>query len=195
MIFLNSKKASNQWIKLNQIILNFKWVTLALLLTNLSLVGLSVYAFNKKAIVIGLSESENLYFVGSRKNQPITEADVLHVSKRFIESRYAWKSYAVDSIVRDVTPVVTYGFLKKLIIQLEQSKDFIDKNKVSQDVIIQSIKTEDGSVTAYLDQVVAVGEKVKAVRPIKVSLEIIKESANKFNPRGLYVNSIIEFEE
>lgn len=195
MIFLNSKKASNQWIKLNQIIQNFKWVTLALLITNISLIGLSIYAFNKKAIVIGLSESESLYFVGKRSTQPLTEADVLHVSKRFIKSRYAWKSFDVDSIVRDVTPVVTYGFLKKLITQLEKSKTFIEKNKVSQNVIIQNIKTEDGSVTAYLDRVVAVGNKVKAVRPLKVSLEIITETANKFNPRGLYINSITEFEE
>ncbi len=195
MIFLNSKKSSNQWIKLNQIILNFKWVTLALLITNLSLIGLSTYAFNKKAIVIGLSESESLYFVGDRRTQPLTEADVLQVSKRFLQSRYAWKRYEVDSIVRDVTPVVTYGFLKKLIVQLEESKNFIEKNKVSQDVIIQDIKTEDGSVIAHLDQIVAVGDKVKAVRPIKVILEIIKETSNKFNPRGLYVNSITEFEE
>lgn len=191
---ISFKKASNQWMRLNQIVWSFKWIIASLIVLNFVLLGACIYALNKDTVVVALTESESLYFIGERKKQEITEDDVIKTSKKFLKERYEWKSFSVDKVVRNLTPYTTYGFLKKLISQLEKSKAFIEKNKVSQDVIIQGVEIKDGIVTAHLDRVVAIGDKVKAVRPLKVNLEIVKENSNKWNLKGLYVNSIKEFE-
>ena len=61
MISFNYKIASNQWMKLNQIVWSFKWVIFSLIISNFALLGLSVYAFNKDSVVIALTDSESLY--------------------------------------------------------------------------------------------------------------------------------------
>lgn len=197
MIKMSSKKLEpvNQWIKINLLMRHLRLVIFGLLISNFVLMGVCVYLLNKDTLVVALTESDQLYFVGKRQSVELGEADVEAAAKRFVEERYQWKSYSVDSLVRNVSPFVTYGLLKKMTVQLEKTRAFVEKNAISQSVIVQSVDLKDEHIEVKMDRVVSVGEKVKAVQPLEVHLEIIKDAPNKWNLKGLYVNAITEFKQ
>jgi hypothetical protein len=197
MINFRSKSLEpvNQWIKINLLIKHLRLVIFGLLISNFIFMGVCLYLLNKDTLVVALTESDQLYFVGQRKRMDLSEADVEEAAKRFVRERYQWKSYRVESLVRNVSPFVTYGLLKKMTQQFEKSKEFVEKNAISQDVVIQNVELKEDHVEVKLDRLVSVGKKVKAVQPLEVHLEIIKDSPNKWNLKGLYVNTITEFNQ
>lgn len=192
---INSKllEPVNQWVKINLLIKNLRLVILSLLLSNAFLILACVYLMNKDTLVVALTESEQLYFVGKRQKVELGEEDVVEAARRFIKERYQWKNYSTEALTRNVSPFVTYGLLKKMIQKFEKSRDFIEENKISQDVVLQEVKLKDDHVEVKLDRVVSIGKKVKAVQPLEVHLEIIQDKPNKWNLKGLYVNAITEF--
>ncbi len=196
MINLENKSLEpvNQWVRINVLMRNLRKVILALLVSNFLLVVSCIYLLNKDTLVVALTESESLYFIGKRQSPEIVEADVEKSARNFILQRYQWKTYNIEALVRNVSPYVTYGLLKKMTRQFEKSKDFVEKNKIAQNVVIQSIVLKDDHVEIKMDRVVSVGKKVKAVRPLEVHLEIVADTPNKWNLKGLYINSITEFE-
>jgi hypothetical protein len=174
---------------------HLRLVIFALLISNFVLIGVCIYLLNKDTLVVALTGSDQLYFVGKRQSVELGEADVEEAAKRFVIERYQWKSYSVESLVRNISPFVTYGLLRKMTEQFEKSKEFVEKNAISQDVVIQNVALKDDHIEVKLDRVVSVGKKVKAVQPLEVHLEIIKDTPNKWNLKGLYVNTITEFNQ
>ncbi len=197
MIKIQSKRLEpvNQWVKINLLMKHLRLVIFGLLISNFILMGVCIYLLNKDTLVVALTESDQLYFVGKRQSVELGEADVEETAKRFVRERYQWKSYSVESLVRNVSPFVTYGLLKKMTQQFEKSKEFVEKNAISQDVVIQAVNLKDDHIEVKIDRVVSVGKKVKAVQPLEVHLEIIKDTPNKWNLKGLYVNAITEFNQ
>lgn len=194
MICLKYKKASHQWMRLNQIIWNFKLIIFSLLFLNFILLILFIQSLNRNPVVVGLTDSENFYFIGKRQSVATNTNDVIQTSKKFLENRYQWKTYSVNEILGNTAPFVTPYFYEKLKDQLDDSKEFIEKNKISQDIIIRKTEVGKDFVRIDLDRVVTVQDKVKAVRPLQVYLEIVIRNPNTWNPRGLYINSIKESE-
>lgn len=197
MIKIQSKRLEpvNQWVKINLLMKHLRLVIFGLLISNFILMGVCIYLLNKDTLVVALTESDQLYFVGKRQSVELGEADVEEAAKRFVRERYQWKSYSIESLVRNVSPFVTYGLLKKMTQQFEKSKEFVEKNAISQDVVIQAVNLKDDHIEVKIDRVVSVGKKVKAVQPLEVHLEIIKDTPNKWNLKGLYVNAITEFNQ
>ena len=197
MIKIQSKRLEpvNQWVKINLLMKHLRLVIFGLLISNFILMGVCIYLLNKDTLVVALTESDQLYFVGKRQSVELGEADVEEAARRFVRERYQWKSYSVESLVRNVSPFVTYGLLKKMTQQFEKSKEFVEKNAISQDVVIQAVNLKDDHIEVKIDRVVSVGKKVKAVQPLEVHLEIIKDTPNKWNLKGLYVNAITEFNQ
>lgn len=196
MIKLGAKSLEpvNQWVKINLLIKHLRYVVYGLLVSNFLLLGVCIYLLNKDTLVVALTESERLYFVGKRKAVEINEADVELAARNFVLQRYQWKDYNIEALTRNVSPFVTYGLLKKMTRQFEKSKEFVKKNAISQDIVVQSVKLKEEYVEVKMDRIVSVGKKVKAVQPLMVHLEILNDKANKWNLKGLYINSITEFE-
>ncbi len=185
----------NQWIKVNLLMRNLRLVIHGLLVSNFILMGTCIYLLNKDTLVVALTESDSLYFIGKRQKNEVNEEDVEKAAKNFVLNRYQWKDYSIEALVRNISPHVTYGLLKKMTKKFEKSKDFVKKNAISQDIVVQSVELKESHVEVKFDRVVSVGKKVKAVQPLEVHLEIIQDTANKWNLKGLYVNSITEFEQ
>lgn len=183
----------NQWLKMSVLIRNLRLIIVGLLISHFLLIGVCIYLFNRDSLVIALAESDRLYFIGERKNLNVNESDVEETAKRFVLERYQWKMYNIEALVRNVSPYITYGLLKEVTRQFEKSKKFMEKNSISQDVVIQSVNFNGEHVEVKMDRVVSVGKRVKAVQPLTVHIEVIKGIPNKWNLRGLYVNAITEF--
>ena len=66
--------------------------------------------------------------------------------------------------------------------------------QTAQDVIIRVVRPEDGKVYATLDRVIQVSDKMKVVSPLELTLTLIRGSTNRWNPMGLYINSVLEHE-
>jgi hypothetical protein len=197
MIKLSTKafEPLNQWIKVGMMIRHLRLVVYGLLISNFLMVCVSVYLLNRDTLVVALTGSEKLYFVGSRQSVEVSDDDVIEASRKFVLERYQWKDYSVESLVRNVSPFVTYGLLKQMTKQFEKSKDFVKKNSISQDIIVQEVKAKEDHIEVKIDRVVSVGKKVKAVQPLEVHLEVVQDTPNKWNLKGLYINSITEFEQ
>ncbi len=195
MMNMKSKRLGpcNHWIKASLIIRNLRTISLGLILSNVLLVGTMIYLMNQKNLVIALTESESLYFIGERKEVELQESDLKKAAKRFVLERYQWKSYNMENIMRNISPYASYSLLKKVLQQIKDSKEFIKKNSISQDVVIQNIEAKDGYVHVEIDRVISLGKRVKSVQPLKIHLELMRDKPNKWNPKGIYISAIKEF--
>jgi len=191
----NLPEVINNWAVLNKILVSFKITIICLSVLCVGFLVFIFYLMNQDPLVIGLEKYRKEFFSGERKSIEITEADVSRFSEEFVRLRYTWGKYNIPFIINNISPFVTSGLRKKLEKALEKGKATVLKQKISQRVLINKVRLDKEKVHVSVDRIIKVGEKVKVVNPLDVSLNIIQGSTNKWNHLGLYVNGITEHEE
>ncbi len=187
--------AINQWVRLNKVIILYKYTTVIL---GIAVLGLGYLTFNlasNNIVVAGLVDNEKVLFIGSRRSVSISESDVEAVSRLFLKTRYTWGiegSEHGERILKELAPFTSEGLLQKI-------KESLSKNKAvllqsTQDVIIREVKPESGKVLALIDRVISLNNKMKGVSPLEVTMTLIRGSSNRYNPLGIYINEVIEHE-
>ena len=185
----------NQWLRLSLIIRNLRFVVLGLLASNLILVGTCIYLLNRDNLVIVLKENEEqIYALGERKSVEVTESHIVALTRKFVLSRYQWSKYNSESMIQTLYPQVTRGLLKRLEAQIRKSEKFIKEEAIVQYVVIQDIKVLEGHIEVRMDRLISIGRKGKVVRSLKIQIEMVRGSSNKWNPHGIYINAIKEME-
>ena len=187
-------KTIDQWTKLNSLIIHLRISLLSVSAVCLLLVLLVFVLVNQEAVVIGLTDNEKLFYSGKRGSIEVDESDLVPFVKKFVSLRYTWDAKSPGVVIQNIAPYVTPGLLEKIQGQYEKSKIFIRKQKISQDVIIRKIEVHDETIEADLDRILVIGGKVKVVNPLKITLQIIKTTANRWNRIGLFVNGLSEHE-
>ena len=182
----------NQWVRLNRLLAAYRYSTLLLAVTMVSLTALSFHLANRNMVVIALSDQEKLLFIGERKSAKITDADVAAISTEFLKIRYTWGADHGERIVKELGPITSEGLLQRIRESLAKNKAVLLQS--TQDVIIRDVRSDNGKVFAVIDRVIALNDKMKIVSPLEVTLTLVHGTSNRYNPLGIYINELMEHE-
>lgn len=143
-------------------------------------------------IVVVQSENSQSYYGGKRANVSISEKAVEGFVADFLKRRYEWTELDPMTMRKSLSPIVTDGLNAKLfeLVTYLKDKEFQGK-KTSQSIVNIEVNVTDDKVIASFDKLLKI-EGIPIPVPTTVSLNIIKGSANVWNPIGLYVNGIKE---
>ena len=186
------EKPINQWVRVNKLLAAYRYALIALSTSVFGFFLVIAYLVNRDTLVVMVGNDSKQFVRGQRKEPTITESDVESLSRLFITTRYTWGANHGENIAKDLAPLTSDGLLQKINTGLTKNKAVMQQT--SQDVIVREIRPEEGKVFVLVDRIVQVSDKMKVVSPLELTLTLIRGSSNRWNPLGLYVNSLIEHE-
>lgn len=189
---MKKSSALNAWTDINSLLRTHKLINAGLILVcvlQLFLIGLMYFS---DPIVVIKSEDSQHYYGGRRASIPISEDVVEKFVSDFLKRRYEWTALDPSAMRKTLAPIVTDGLNSKLfeLVTHLKEKEFQGK-KTSQSIVNVAVSVTDDKVIASFDKLLKI-EGIPIPVPTTVSLNIIKGSANAWNPLGLYVNGIKE---
>ena len=180
------------WTDINTLLRTHKLINFGLIiLCVLQTITIFTFYFSEPIVVLK-SEKGDSYLSGQRRSLPISEDVVEGFVKEFLTIRYQWESLDPKLMSTNLAPIVTEGLKEKIFSILTQlnEKEFQGKN-TSQSIVNVKVSVTKDKVIASFDKLLRI-EGIPIPVPTTVSLNIIKDSPNKWNPVGLLVNGIIE---
>ncbi|HMR24096.1 MAG TPA: hypothetical protein PKC21_01960 [Oligoflexia bacterium] len=182
--------AVKQWTSTVKSLELFKFLSIGLIVITIALSGLLYMQINKPFLAYDRADKK----VKELSSMKLTNEDVKDFIEKFVEQRYTWKEFDPKKITYALKPYATKTFLKGLSDLLGNKKA---KNKPGESIEqyvtrIKPILTNTDSF-AIFDRILRIND-IPIIVPVQIKLGIIKGRKTSFNPMGLYVNSLIEFE-
>lgn len=189
---MKKSPALNAWADINSLLRTHKLINAGLILVCILQIFIIGLMYFSDPIVVVKSEGSQEYYGGRRATIPISEEAVERFVADFLKRRYEWKTLDPKVMGKTLSPIVTSGLNKKLFGLLTHLKDKEFQGKeTSQSIVNIDVSVTDQKVVASFDKLLRI-EGIPIPVPMTVSLNIIKGSANAWNPIGLYVNGIKE---
>ena len=189
---MNKNPVLSAWTDIHSILRTHKLINLGLILVCISQTFVIAMMYLSDPIVVIKEGKEQRYFSGQRANLPISEEAVKVFVEEFLRLRYEWKELDPKTMKKSLAPIVTDGLNQKLFQLLShlKNKEFQGK-KTSQVIVNVSVNVEQEKVVASFDKLLRI-EGIPVPIPTRVSLNIIRGTANSWNPIGLLVNGLME---
>ena len=149
------------------------------------------FKINEDPIVVVYNGENKEYLIGERKNDVLTQSDLKRFIVDFVKHRHTWEQFDPEAILDGISCKLTKGFLKKLEKKLKAKKRKRGKDDLSQYAAFVRVRIDDGKFSALFDRVVRING-LPLVTASGVSLDIVRDARTGCNPRGLYVNGIVE---
>lgn len=191
---MSKLSAKGQWLALNRLANTYR-VT-CFILGGCLVITLSILAYvaSLPPVVVEKGNNEVIRYHSTRKNNPIGKNEIKRFVKTFIKANYEWKKFERKKMLFNIRPFVTDDFYSLVS---KNSKKKVAKpdgeDKFSQYVGEINVSVTDKEVVAQFDRVIRL-KGLPLISVTQISLQILKDSPNKWNPLGLYVNGLIEHE-
>ncbi|MCB9092879.1 MAG: hypothetical protein H6621_00095 [Halobacteriovoraceae bacterium] len=185
-------KPIDQWVALNNVLRLYRISGVALSGVTIVLTVALLFSMFRDPIVVVKENGRHTFLHGKHKAEAITENDIEEFVQEFISLGYVWEELNPNLTASQLAPITTEGLNEKLrgiLIQF-RDKEFKDK-KMSQSVANVKVTVTENKVIATFDKLLKI-ENVPLPVPTQISLNIVSGSRTVWNPRGLYVNGVIE---
>jgi hypothetical protein len=191
---MSKLSAKGQWLALNRLANTYR-VT-CLILGGCLVITLSILAYvtSLPPVVVEKGNNEVIRYHSTRKNNPIGKNEIKRFVKTFIKANYEWKKFERKTMLFNIRPFVTDDFYS--LVSKNSKKKVVrpdGEDKFSQYVGEVNVSVTDKEVVAQFDRVIRL-KGLPLISVTQISLQILKDSPNKWNPLGLYVNGLIEHE-
>ena len=160
---------------------------------------LALYFATQNPLVIVLDGEKKIYREGKRKPQKITHDDIREVAEEFIKLRYRWKKFTPKLMLKSISPLTTEGFrieLNKLfgksLSTKEKKTKIVKERTLEQEICNLEIIITKKEILAKFYKILTIDGIPLPVIPTQIKLSMLKGNVTKWNPRGLYVNGVIE---
>ena len=187
--------AKGQWLALNRVANTYRVICFTLCGCLLVTLSILAYVATLPPVVIEKSETNEITRHSSKRNDtPIGKDEIRDFVKTFIKANYEWKKFDRKTMLLNVRPFVTDDFYK--LISKNSKKKAGKANgeeSFSQYVGDINVSVTDKEVVAQFDRVIRL-KGLPLISVTQISLQILKDSTNKWNPLGLYINGLIEHE-
>lgn len=184
----------NIWEAQENTIHLYKIISLTLgvaLVAALGFIGLSYF---KNPIVIVQSGVQIEYYPSVRKPVEIGKADIELFVKEFLRAFYVWSDYKADRLKKEIIPYVEEELLNKIMESQNQKYERdLKGRKLSQAITFVEIEVLNDKVIARFDRILKI-DGVPLVVPTEISLNMIKGTATRLNPLGVYISGVTENE-
>ena len=188
-------KIMNQWMKLNHILFIYKVIGLGLVGVSLFLTALCFYLSDRTPVVIKEIDNDFIYFVGRKRNIPLTEKNLQRFVSNYINLRYKWDKLDSLAIVENIDPFVTEGLKRKIRQKLRiiENRDF--KGKVlKQNISAIEVKVTKTSTVAIFDRILRVND-IPLLLPTQVAFSFTRGKKSFWNQMGLFINGVTIHED
>jgi hypothetical protein len=183
--------ARGQWLALNRIAYSYKVICFSLIgCLVLTLSILTYIATLPPVVIVDKGESIERY-TSTRKSAEIGKDEIKNFVKTFIKANYEWKKLNKKIMMNNVHPFVTDDFLN--LIKRKTKKKSKPVPEYQQYVGNIKVSVTDKEVVSQFDRIIRL-KGIPFISVTQISLQIIKDTPNKWNPLGLYVNGLIEHE-
>ena len=183
--------ARGQWLALNRIAYSYKVICFSLIgCLVLTLSILTYIATLPPVVIVDKGESIERY-TSKRKSAEIGKDEIKKFVKTFIKANYEWKKLNKKIMMNNIHPFVTDDFLN--LIKRKTKKKSKPVPEYRQYVGNIKVSVTDKEVVSQFDRIIRL-KGVPFISVTQISLQIIKDTPNKWNPLGLYVNGLIEHE-
>lgn len=185
----------------------FKKIAIGALLSDVVLGFIIVYLLMAPTIIIMEHERKMHSFIGERREAIVTENEIKKMAEDFIKRRYEWDLYTPSEIVAGIAPIVTSGLKDKLADEIKKQTESF--KAISQYVgKIQVSVDPEGNVIGVFDKILRITGNIKndssnleAIQKIpllseaQVLLKIVRGSITPENPLGIYINTVVSYEQ
>ena len=188
-------KTLQAWTDINALLRTHKLINLGLLAICVLQVFVIGWLYAADPIVVIKDKDRQQYLSGQRAKLPISEKAVEEFVRKFLHLRYEWDKLEPQAKQQSLAPIVTTGLQQKLFKLLKHLKDKEFQGKeTSQAIVNVKINVTKEKVVASFDKLLRLAG-VPIPVPTTLSLHIIEGTANVWNPIGLLVNGVIEYQE
>jgi hypothetical protein len=185
----------------------FKKLAMSSIASNAILGFVVGYLILAPTIVISESEKNILSFSGERKEIVVTEKEIKKIAEDFIKRRYQWDEYSQSEILANLTPLLTSGLKEKIADELKKQHESF--KTVSQYVgKVQITVDAEGNVVGVFDKILRITgnlkndstnleaiQKIPLLSESQILLKVVRGSVTLENPLGIYVNSVVNYEQ
>jgi len=185
----------------------FKKLAMSSIASNAILGFVVGYLILAPTIVISEGEKNILSFSGERKEIVVTEKEIKKIAEDFIKRRYQWDEYSQSEILANLTPLLTSGLKEKIADELKKQRESF--KTVSQYVgKVQITVDAEGNVVGVFDKILRITgnlkndstnleaiQKIPLLSESQILLKVVRGSVTLENPLGIYVNSVVNYEQ
>jgi len=177
----------DNWININKVLKLYKITTMGLLLTTILLTSLIFNLINEDPTVVLINKEDKNFYGGRKRKIKLEEKDLKTFIEDYVHARYSWENINPSILVRNLSPISTNGFLKKLRAELKKEKEGSFKQTITN---LEIVLTEKESFAKF-DKIFKINN-IPLIVPTEISLKVIQGERSKWNPMGLYVDGIVE---
>lgn len=186
---MNNLSPRTQWLALNRIANTYKVICFSLAGALVFSLCILAYVSALPPIVVSKDVNGIERYSSNRENIDLQNEEIKNFVKIFITRNYTWEKMNDPAHLINIRPFVTEDFLKLLSSNKNSNAKNLDG--VSQYVGNIKVSVSDKEIIAQFDKIVRL-KGLPLVSVTQISLQIIKDTPNKWNPVGLYVNGLIE---
>ena len=187
----NKINARGQWLALNRIAFSYKVICFSLVGCLFLTLSILAYVATLPPVVIEKNGENIERYTSTRKNTDIGKNEIKKFVKTFIKANYEWEKLDKKIMMNNIQPFVTTDFIDLIKRNTEKkSKPVPDYRQYVGNI---KVSVTDKEVVSQFDRIIRL-KGVPFISVTQVSLQIIKDTPNKWNPLGLYVNGLIEHE-
>ena len=193
----SSPKGLKQWSLINH--QNNLYKIICITLTG-AIFTLSIlcYQMSQNVPIVAIKNESKTKYLTQTKRKRINPNDdsIKGFLREWIHLRFNWKEFNKDKILKNLSPLSTDGFIKKLNLNLKKvkTKDGQKIEDVSQYVAKININIGDEKIISSFDRIIRI-KGMPVVTPTEILFDLVKGEKTKFNPVGLYVNGITSHEK
>lgn len=188
---MTNLNARGQWLALNRIAYSYKVICFSLAGCLILTLSILAYVATLPPVVIEKSGENIERYSSTRKSTDIGKNEIEKFVIAFIKANYEWEKLDKNIMMNNIHPFVTADFLN--LIKSKTKKDSKPAPEYRQYVGNIKVSVTDKEVVSQFDRIIRL-KGIPFISVTQISLQIIKDSPNKWNPLGLYVNGLIEHE-
>ncbi len=189
---MSSSTAMSAWKDIHSLLRTHKLINLGLIVICIMQALTIALLYLDDPIVVIKEGRKKSYLRAQRARIPLSEEDIKNFVEDFLRIRYEWEALHPKAMRTSLSPLVTDGLNKKIfkfLVHLKEN-DFKDK-KISQVIVNLSVTVTETEVVAQFDKLLRV-EGLPIPVPTRISLKLIQDKSNAWNPMGLLVNQMLE---
>lgn len=184
----------------------YEKLILYILLANLVFGAIAFNSILRNPLVILEKDGEKLSFTTKYKEVVITENEIKKLVENFIKRRFEWEKFSIDTVISNLSPLLSSGLREKLIADLEKEEKTNKNQEFSQYVGKINITIDsDNNIIGVFDKILRIHakadgangflpEKIPLLSESQVMVKVVKGSITNENPLGLYINSVVNYE-
>ncbi len=175
-------------------------LSLANIIFGVTLIGM---IFSNPLVILE-SDGEKLSFKSNRKEVTITEKEIKKLVENFIRRRFEWDKFSIESMMANLTPIVSSGLKTKIAEELAKEEKASKYSAFSQYVgKINITIDEQNNIVGTFDKILRIHsklsgdlgiEKIPLLSEAQVMVKVITGMVTEENPLGLYINAVVNYE-